>query len=735
MELGYNPGRTMRTFTAQLLTRDQISELWDENGDTFVYLFPPGSGKGPSFKFNSIVFSSSLVLSSLAQGGSMTSRGPSVRSLESATQQMTLKVPETSPTVSPISDPLSDDASSSASRRLANGFPEEQYREFHLYVPVPMSTNEQSQPSHPTRYNAEDTETLVLFRNFFAFLLGQALIATNRNQHLFDVFMRISTLLHRYEFSNIDGSTYGEVVTSSFNHYSNELKVLDVRASREKTIEAIVLGERMRSWPLYNEGFVHGVGKWDDLKGMNSNKLSYISPTTRNRMERAHLDLENRLRSVRGRLDAFDFPSVFAGIANSTALPEAKQVRFQAWKKAFLAMRKHVMSHYKERYGAWPPKARSKKNDFEESGLNRILLREVYQDFSDLYDLLVERKSLTTRTADLPSVDHEGDEMDPSEPTPRAIRRVLSEYDRSTPPVQPPIPFDTPILPTLAPLHRGYRSSGDPRAAAKEHSKRLKDAEVNEILIHAYNRDAMKPSPFIEDFMRLERRSGHGKSIDDLTDNRNGQWIFLYAVIQSLPMLVIDAHEIQFTQGVEYFLCEVPRGTPPWCREDAVQARSWYGVAGGTGVVSLPSDIVDHGVEGIYRRSHCWEMATKWAGDQSQIVSTALQEDFSAPLPPPPQFAGSPHLSPNIDPTTGGSRSSSPLGRSSQRNSTINLGLEALPLPAGVVPVGNESGNLNVDSGFGPPLQRPVSRHDPSKSFDDILKQINQAKGKGKGKK
>jgi hypothetical protein len=58
-----------------------------------------------------------------------------------------------------------------------------------------------------------------------------------------------------------------------------------------------------------------------------------------------------------------------------------------------------------------------------------------------------------------------------------------------------------------------------------------------------------------------------------------------------------------------------------------------------------------------------------------------------------------------------------------------------LPLPAGVVPVGNESGNLNVDSGFGPPLQRPVSRHDPSKSFDDILKQINQAKGKGKGKK
>lgn len=713
-----------------MLTLDQISELWDERGDTYVHLFPENSGKGPSFKFDSVVFSSSPVLSNLAQCGNAASRGLSQRSLESATDQMTLGVPDVSP-VSPISDHLSD-ASSSASKRLANGFPEDQYRELHLYVPVPLKAHEQSQPPHMVQYGPEDKETLVLFRNFFAFLLGQALITTNRNPSIFDTFMRISTLLHLYKFSNIDGSTYGEVVTSSFNHYASELRVLDVRGSREKTMEALILGERMKSWPLYNEGFVHGVGKWSDLQDLNGQKLGFISPVTRNRMERAHLDLESRLRSVRGRLDSFDFPSVFSGIANSTALPEAKQVRFQAWKKAFLAMRKHVMSHYKERYGSWPPKSGSKKNDFEESGLNRILLREVYQDFSDLYDMLVERKSLTTRTADMPSVDQDGDEADPEEPTPRVIRRVLSEYDRSTPPVQPPIPFDTPLLPTLATLRRGYRNSGDPRVAAKEKSRRLKDTEINEILIDSYNRDSIKPSAFIEDFMRLERRTAHGKSIDELADNRNGQWIFLYAVIQALPMLVIDTPGLQFTQGVEYFLCQVPRGTPPWCREDTIQARSWYGVAGGAGVVSLPSDIVDHGVEGIYRRSHCWEVAAKWAGDQSQIMSNAVQENYNAPLPPPPGFVGSPHLSPNLAPSSGGSRSSSPMERSSQRNSMISLGLEALPLPAGVVPVGNESGNLGVDPGFGPGLQRPVSKHDPSKSFDDILRNVDQGKKKGK---
>jgi hypothetical protein len=34
--------------------------------------------------------------------------------------------------------------------------------------------------------------------------------------------------------------------------------------------------------------------------------------------------------------------------------------------------------------------------------------------------------------------------VDPKQMTVRALRQVLSEYDRSTPPVLPPIPFDIP---------------------------------------------------------------------------------------------------------------------------------------------------------------------------------------------------------------------------------------------------------------------------------------------------
>jgi hypothetical protein len=54
--------------------------------------------------------------------------------------------------------------------------------------------------------------------------------------------------------------------------------------------------------------------------------------------------------------------------------------------------------------------------------------------------------------------------------------------------------------------------------------------------------------------------------------------------------------------------------------------------------------------------------------------------------------------------------------RAEQRHS-INPGLEALPLPAGVAPID--------------PPARPLSKFNPNMSFDDILKQVpNQQKGK-----
>ena len=451
-------------------------------------------------------------------------------------------------------------------------------------------------------------------------------------------------------------------------------------------------------------GFVHLVGKYDEVLGLKSPKLHLIADITSKRMERATLDLSARMNTIRTRLETFDFPSLFAGIANSTTSTESKLVRFKAWKASFISMRRHVISLYKQRYGAWPPSARSKKNDFEESGLNRILLHEVYQDFADLYDILVDRSALTTRSVEVPSHDTL-ESSDPEEPTPRALRRVMSEYDRSVPPVQPPIPFDTPLLPSLATTRRDFASL-DAKKQRKENMKRLRDDEINQALMQSYNRESIKATPFLQAFMSFERRSAHGKSIDEMCDLRNGQWIFMYAVLQSLPLVVIDAPGVRWTKGVEYFLCEVPKGAAPWIQEGHNHGKSWYSIARGGGVISLPADIVEHGVEGIYRRSHCWEAAQKWAGDapDGAFAGSPIQQasdtyeygdfgDLGDLEPPPPLLPGSGPPS----------RSSSPGARSNR--DSIHSGLEALPFPAGVVPT----------------QARPLSQHDPLKSFDQIL--------------
>ncbi len=679
----------------------QISELWDEDGDTFVYLYPKDTGKGPSFKVDSAIYSSSTFLTILAHGGVYNNQSRTVsenrgHSLESRTQQLSLNAP-----ISPPSSPKTDNGSSQGSRTLSDSF-DEPPKETHLYIPTGLKTD----PAHPqSRHASEDIEALVAVRNLFAFLVGQSLVATSRHQSIFSIFLQISDLLTSFEFTNLAGSTYGEVADISFSRYVEGLGLADIRSSREKTIEGLVLGERMRSWELYEEAFVHGVGKYEDIVKLGSPKFNLISSKTRKRMERASMDLFIRLKSVRSRLEDFEFPSLFAGIANSTTSTETKTINFKAWKSAFISMRKHTMAIYKQRYGSWPPKARSKKNDFEESGLNRILLKELYQDFSDLYDMLVDRTALTSRSVDMPTQGNTGGSSNPQETTSLALRHIMSEYDRSSPPVQPPIPFDTPLLPSLASVRPGFDAS-DRRKQAKEHAKKLKDDEINLALRQSYNQDSVKTTPFLETFMHFERKSAHGKSMDEICDLRNGQWIFMYAVLQALPMVVVDAPGVRWTKGVEYFLCEVLKGSAPWSKEDNSHKKSWYGIAGGSGVVSLPADVVDHGVEGIYRRSHCWEAAERWTG-HSLDIAPAEAEEMEAPLPSPPIL-----MLGAVEPRT------QLLSRHSQRNS-MHLGLEALPFPQGVAP------SLS-------PGSRPASSYDPTKSFEAILGNSGVPTGKKK---
>jgi hypothetical protein len=576
-------------------------------------------------------------------------------------------------------------------------------------MPIALSGDWKQSPE--LRLTDKDIDTLVTYRNFFAFLIGQSLVATRRHSDIFHIFLRISDILQHYNFSNVDKSSYGEVAASSFDAYVEELALADVRQSREKTIEALILGEKMRCMSLYNEGFVHAAGKYESIKELRHPKFDLINHKTITRIARAALDLENREMNINLKLKEFEFAAMFAGIMNSDTSDEKKMVSFKRWKSAFMNTRSFTLDYYKHKYGGWLPKAASKKNSLTVSGLNRLVLKDLYQDMCDLYDLLVDRTNLTNRTAD--GFMSEDDRRDFESVANRALRKVLSEYDRSVPPVQPPIPFDVPLLPTLKSLKREY-PSGDPKKDAKARAKKLSKEEIAQMIQGSHNKDAMlKKTPFLEAYRRFEQKQATGSTMEELCQLRAGQWLFLYATIQSLPMLVVDAPRLRYTEGVEYFLCEVPRSGVPWVHEDTNRARTWFGVAGGSQVVSLPSDVVEHGVEGIFRRSHCWQMAGEWS-QADMMLNAAMQEMNAAPLPPPP------HL---LDPSGGGARprSQSPSG-DRRRESVMDLGLEALPLPPGIAPPMGGSGS------------RPSSVHDPTKTFDAMLGVPPSPMGK-KGKK
>ena len=648
-----------------------------------IHLFDRDAG--PSFKIDGSVIAASRRLLNILNGGTL-SRNSSLAS--------EAHIPSRSHSLNSNGSPpigaLSEDGKT------------------HLYMPLGLSI------TNGSALKPEDLENLVAVRNLFAFLVGQVLVGTPKQPTLFAVFNNIAGLLSHYDFTNMDGSSLGEVASANFLGYIEDLRLNDVRNSREKTLEAIILGERMKSWPLYNEGYVHGVGKWDDIMQMDSPIFSYIAGITRKRMEKSHMDLYIRLKDTRMRLDDFEFPSLFTGVAAGSAF--AKVVDIKTWKTSWQMMKRFTLSFYKRRYGGWPPKARSKKNDFEESGLNRIVLQELYHDFSDLYDMLVDKSSLTTRKAD-PGAH---DEKLADEPVMHNLRFLMSEFDRSSPPVRPPVPYDLPLRPDLMKVRRDFENLSE-KKKAKERSKKLKDDEINMALMQSYDRDGVKATPFLEAFMAFERSTCHGKAIDEIVDFRIGQWIFLYVVMQCLPLVVVDAPGIRWTQGCEYFLCEVPRGNPPWIKEERGQ-KAFYRIAGGAGVVSLPSDSVEHSVEAIYHRSHCWKMAQIWSGDDTyQPASagrptgpsrTASSNSFSEALPTPPMIGPDSFLP---APQTMGSP------RQSYRSS-VALGLEALPLPPSVM--GDE---------FPQQGGRKVSTPDPTRSFDDILGPATPTRKKGWG--
>lgn len=635
--------------------------------------------------------------------------------------------------------------------------------ELKLYLPAarPSASTHLVAPGHG---GDDELDRLIAIRNLFAFLTGQPLVGTKAHPTVFSAFLDIADLLEEYGFTGVDGSGFGNAVDMSFNFYCDYLGLSDCRHSREKTVEALILGERMRNIDLYSEAFAHAAGKYSAILDLRLPLFDKLSSHTRQRLERSHIDLVNRQHNVNEYLEQFDFPSIFSGIANSTSVSEMRNIRFKVWKNSFNRMRSFMLNYYKSTFGSWPPKASSKKNPFMESGLNRLVLKVLYSDMCALYDLLVDRTDLTSRVIDqAPELSE-----DPEKITRSAIRNILSEYDRSRPPVLPPIPFDLPQLPSITAIHETYDALS-PKDQTK-FDKKLKEHELLLVLNKAYNYDTNNISlPFLNQFKEFESREAKGKMKQDLIDQRIGYWIFLYSVLQSLPMLVVDAPGLKFTEGTEYFLCQPPMGQPPWA-EDGQVRKMWYEVAGGGGLVELSTDAVMYSVEATYHRSHCWLAAKQWEGLDGADAPPPSEPAMSPLEPPRAIFQSADGAAGSPPPLAGPSTPSPPLGTpqlairtrnlspgriraTSAYRSSIAMGLEPVPMEPppslfgqhqrssslGPRPpsafIGNRSvSGSNLNNMGSPRTATPIS----GATFDDILagpkddKENEQPKSKSK---
>lgn len=577
-----------------------------------------------------------------------------------------------------------------------NGSFKRSEEQLHLHLPIdwPVSAPDFSLSNVVL---SDDVEVLVAMRNLFAFLTGQSLVATRKCQTTFAVFMRLSELLKSLEFSNVDGSTFGELANARFDFFSDKFALADVRTSSEKTVEGIVLGERMKSVKLYNEAFTHAAGKHAEILKAHSPTFRLISPITVNRLSRAAMNVEKQTANVSSFLEDFDFPSIFTGIM-STRKPD---VNFGTCRDGYTAMRKLVMHFYKRRWGNWPPKA-SSRNHLETKGLNRMVLRELYHDLCQVYDLLVDRSNLTNRT--IGGVLN--DDTEEGSPRAKIFREALSEYDRSCPPVKPPMPFDLPLSPSLKTTRPDFET-GDQKKDAKAKSKKLKDDEIAKILAASRN-DDVAISNFLAAFKDMERKSAHHGRIQEIDDLRMGHWIFMYAVLQTLPIVVVDGPSLEHTEGVEYFLFEAPKFGVPWAREISMRSASLANPVNEASIAKLPADMVEPGIEGMFYRSHCWTMAEQWNAGNSPILA-AMQKQKLAEM-------NEPFERPPSRPSSAPSMQRPPLNRGSSAS--------RLPRPVGlgIARTGTSSSSyLAPPRRLGAQTARPVSVYNPTATFDSFL--------------
>ncbi|KAI0399081.1 hypothetical protein F4802DRAFT_71850 [Xylaria palmicola] len=581
-------------------------ELWDPNGDVLVYLGRKDQPErpNPSFRLSSHIIEAteSRFLVTLLREGST----------EDDYAQINLPP-------SPVGAPpmlrhngyvQSGQATPPVSEENAHADIDGQIS-YEMYFPTP-----------PNLTKAEAHRHAITTRNVFALLYHASLVGLSLFQALQDLLDRLDAYMEP------DADNIGSIL-----NYLSARGIDDARNDPETAVSMLAWSEtpEVRWEEGWREAFLHCAGMYSRLEGCAD--FRHLTPITRALLERACLETQLRVQAAEERLVAFAFTDAWGPAPSGTAKAAAERLQ------------QFFISHYAKTYGTWPPaESGARTTDGEEMWLTRTVAQLLQKDFGALYDYLVNRdivwdESETRSSRKWMMVSDSGNKSFEADTDDLPLTDLLIEFDNRM--RFPHIPHPYPLVPDSIPpaTSPGPGSSRD-KGKKDKNAKPVTDGRTLERRIQLAYTEATNiynlgsefaQSDLIESFVKFEKTDQLG-AVDPFCARR-GRWVLIYAVLQTLASVSVDAPNARYKDGVSYHLSPRLKGTrtPPW-----------KGVSSTT-------------LEAAHELSHCWAAPRTWnsATDSAESDASAggdpvirmmrshTQQTF--PRPPPSRASRSSH--------------------------------------------------------------------------------------------
>ncbi|WZH45182.1 hypothetical protein QYS62_006224 [Fusarium acuminatum] len=535
-------------------------ELWDPNGDVLIFLGRKGQGL-PALRVSSHIIeatNSRYLLNLLDEGslGEYVQSPPSPRS-DSYGMRLGHEFQDT---------PLTPPASGRTSIGDIGG-----QISYEMHFPPPQNVKSIDQLRHQ-----------ITTRNVFALLLNTSIVGLSLHEALADLHVRLDS----YMPPNNDN-------VRQITRYIYNRELDDVRSSPSMALSLLLWAEEpdVRWEDGWRECFTHCVGMYELVQKYKDFKC--LSPNTRQLMETASHEMQNRVRAAEDRLAGFRYQDIWT--SSPTIGPEMRAID---------RTKDMLLRHFEQEYGSWPPAPSAQSDCRPESSANatgsdtwlsRTVVMRLQRDFGTLYDCLVDRDMVWG----VLELQHRSQLMMVS----KSNHKVLDVDADGLPLTDMLIEFDNkyrfPHLPHPYPLLPKSTSSTSAGHSFRKEGRKAKDDQISALerriqLAYkvSFNDGELdfqsSENKLVEAFERFEKND----EIGDMSPAtaRRSRWILIYGVLQSLASVSVDDKRVQHSDKVDYHLSPRLEGVriPPWKR----------GMSEGIG-------------EGAHERSYCWTTETE----------------------------------------------------------------------------------------------------------------------------